>query len=117
MASVTKRIGPECGAPLPAGGACLDRFPTLFVRRGCFLGHPGSILHAYAVACSNLSHPDRVGRTTEALAELRRNLADALDGKPSVVKLRRRIRLSTDSPTYVRRRVRVSISDCEMRSP
>ena len=46
MASVTKRIGPECGAPLPAGGACLDRFPTLFVRRGRFLGHPGSILHA-----------------------------------------------------------------------
>src|SRR5215217_3206746 len=87
VTSVTNSICSERGAPLPAGGACLDRSPTLFVRRGRFLGHPGSILHAYAVACSNLSHPDSVGLTTEALAELRRNLADALDGKASVVKL------------------------------
>ena len=84
---------------------------------GTFPGTPGSIVHFYAVACSNLQHPDSVGRTAEALEELRRNLADALDGKASVVELRRRTQLATDGPTRVRRRVRVSISDCELRSP
>jgi hypothetical protein len=64
----------------------------------------GSILHFYAVACYNLQHPDSVSLTAEALAGLRRNLADALDGKALVMELRRRTRLATDGPRRVRRR-------------
>jgi hypothetical protein len=74
------------------------------VLEGTFPGAPGSILHFYAVACYNLQHPDSVGLTAEALEGLRRNLADALDGKASVVELHRRTRLATDGPTRVRRR-------------
>jgi Family of unknown function (DUF5946) len=51
-----------------------------------------------------LQHPDSVGLTAEMLEALRRNLADALDGKVSVVELRRRARLATDGATRVRRR-------------
>ena len=104
MTSVTKSICPECGAPIPAGGACLDHFHALLVLEGTFPGAPGSILHFYVVACYNLQHPDSVGLTAEALEGLRRNLADALDGKASVVELRRRTRLATDGPRRVRRR-------------
>jgi Family of unknown function (DUF5946) len=95
---------PECGAPVPAGGACLDHFHTLLVLEGTFPGAPGSILHFYAVACYNLQHPDSVGLTAAVLQALRRNLADALDGKASVEELRRRASQATDGPTRVRRR-------------
>jgi len=95
---------PECGAPLPAGSACLDHFHALLVLEGSFPGAPGSILHFYAVACYNLQHPDSTGLTGEVLEALRHNLADALDGKASVAELRRRARLATDGSRRVRRR-------------
>jgi hypothetical protein len=95
---------PECGAPVPAGGACLDHFHALLVLEGSFPDAPGSILHFYLVAAYNLQHPHSVGLTAEALEGLRRNLADALDGKAPVAELRRRARLATDGPTRVRRR-------------
>jgi hypothetical protein len=95
---------PECGAPVPEGGACLDHFHALLVLEGSFPGAAGSILHFYAVACYNLQHPDSVGLTAAALHGLRRNLADALDGRASVEELRRRARRATDGPTRVRRR-------------
>jgi hypothetical protein len=63
---------------------------------------PGSILHVYAVACCYLKHPDSVGRTVEVLEGPLHNLADALDGKASVVELRRRTRLATDDSRRVR---------------
>ena len=94
----------ECGAPVPAGSSCLDHFHALLVLEGTFPGAPGSVLHFYLVAAYNLQHPDSIGLTAEVLKELRRNLADALDGKASVTELRRRARLATDGPTRVRRR-------------
>lgn len=96
---------PECRAPVPAGGACLDHFHTLLVLEATFPGAAGSILHFYAVAAYNLQHPDSVGLTTAALHGLRRNLADALDGKASVEELRRHACRATDGPTRVRRRL------------
>jgi hypothetical protein len=94
----------ECGAPIPEGGACLDHFHALLVLEGSFPDAPGSMLHFYAVACYNLQHPDTIGLTAEVLAGLRRNLADALDGKASIEELRRRTRWATDGATRVRRR-------------
>lgn len=95
---------PECGAPVPAGGQCLDHFHTLLVLEGSFPGAPGAILHFYAVACYNLQHPASVALTAEALEGLRRNLADALNGTASVAELRRRASRASDGPTRVRRR-------------
>lgn len=95
---------PECGAPVPAGGACLDHFHALLALEATFPGAAGSILHFYLVAAYNLQHPDSAGLTADALGGLRRNLADALDGKASLQELRRRARQATDGPTRVRRR-------------
>jgi hypothetical protein len=95
---------PECGALVPEGGACMDHFHALLVLEGSFPGMAGSILHFYAVACYNLQHPDSMGLNVEALKGLRRNLADALNGKAPVEELRRRTRQATDGPTRVRRR-------------
>lgn len=95
---------PECGAPILAGGSCVDHFHTLLVLEGSFPDAPGSILHFYLVAAYNLQHPDSVGLTIEALEGLRRNLADALEGRAPVEELRRRARRATDGPTRVRRR-------------
>lgn len=95
---------PECGAPIPADGGCVDHFHALLALEGTFPGAHGSILHFYLVAAYNLQHPDSVGLTVEALEALRRNLADALDGKAPVEELRRRARRATEGPTRVRRR-------------
>lgn len=94
----------ECGASVSTSGSCLDHFHALLALEGTFPDAPGSILHFYLVAAYNLQHPDSVGLTAEALEGLRRNLADALDGKASVAELRQRTRLATDGPTHVRRR-------------
>jgi hypothetical protein len=102
--SVTNSSCPACGAPVPARGACLDRFHALLVLEGTFPGAPGSIVYFYAIACYNFQHPDSLGLTAEALEGLRRNLAGALDGKASVVELGRRTRLASDGRRRVRRR-------------
>jgi hypothetical protein len=83
---------------------CQDHFHALLVLEGGFPGVAGSLLHFYAVACYNLQHPDSVGLTADALAGLRRNLGDALDGAASVAELRRRARAASDDPTRVLRR-------------
>lgn len=95
---------PECGAPLPADGTCMEQFHALLALEGGFPGVAGSILHFYAVATYNLQHPDSVGLTAETLQGLRRNLADALDGKAAIEELRRRARRDTNGSTRVRRR-------------
>lgn len=97
-------ICPECDAPVPAGGACLDHFHALLVLEATFPGAPGAILHFYAVATYNLQHPDSVGLTAEALHGLHHNLADALTGTVSLVALHRRAQRATNGSVRVRRR-------------
>lgn len=94
----------ECGAPLPAGGVCRDYFHELLALEGGFPGVPGSILHFYAVATYNLQHPESSGLTADAWESLRRNHADALDGKAGVAELRARTRRTADGPARVLRR-------------
>lgn len=94
----------ECGAHLRAGATCLDQFHALLVLEATFPDAPGSILHFYAVAAYNLQHPDSVGLTAEALHGLRRNVADALDGRATLAELRQRVRQASKGPTRVRRR-------------
>lgn len=95
---------PECGAPVAPGEACIERFHALLALEGSFAGAPGSILHFYAVGAYNLQHPDSVGLTADALHNLRRNVADALDGAASLRELRSRTRRATNGATRIRRR-------------
>jgi len=95
---------PECGVPVPEGGTCRDLFHTLLLLEGEVPGAPGSIVHFYTVATYALQHPDSMNYTADALAGLRTNLADALDGRVSVEGLRWRARAATNGPRRVTRR-------------
>jgi hypothetical protein len=95
---------PECGAPVSENGSCRDLFHTLLLLEGEIAGVAGSVLHFYAVAAYLLQHPNSMGATTEALASLRRNVADALDGRATVDDLRRRARYFANGPQRVQRR-------------
>jgi hypothetical protein len=94
---------PECGAPLPDGGSCRDHFHTLLYLESEIPETAGSILHFYAVACYALQHPDSFNYTADALAGLRANLADALDGRATVAELRRRARQANGPMRVIRR--------------
>jgi hypothetical protein len=95
---------PECGAPIPDGGSCLDHFHALLLLEGEIPGVAGSILHFYAVASYGLQHPDSMNYTAEALAGLRVAVADALDGRTTTGGLLRRVRRTADGPARVTRR-------------
>lgn len=95
---------PECGAPVPEAGSCRDHFHALLLLEVEIPGVPGTVLHTYAVGAYALQHPDSMGYTAEALAGLRRTLADLLEGRASPEQTRRRTRLAVDGPTRVLRR-------------
>lgn len=96
-------VCPECGAPVPVGGSCLDHFHALLLLEGEVSGAPGSILHFYAVAAYALQHPDGMNYSADALAGLRVSVADALEGRAGLAELRRRGR-AFDGPARVVRR-------------
>ena len=98
------QICPECGAPVPEGGTCRDTFGALLLLEAEVPGAPGSLLHFYLVATYGLQHPDSMNFTADALAGLRTNLADVLDGRLNAEQLRRRVRSVTNGPTRVTRR-------------
>ena len=80
---------PECGAPLPEGGSCLDHFHALLLEAQ-IPGVPGSILHFYAVAAYVLQHPGTMSYSAAALAGLRAALSDMLHGRATLDDVRRR---------------------------
>lgn len=72
--------------------------------RGRSLARPARSCTSTSSPPTISSTPNSVGLTTEALHALRRNLADALDGRAPVEELRRRARRDADGPARVRRR-------------
>src|SRR3954454_6660386 len=104
MARAMPETCPECGATVPDGGSCRDHFHALLLLEAEIPGVAGSVLHFYAVATYGLQHPDSMNYTAEALAGLRTDLADMLDGQMTVGELRRRGRRDTDGPRRVTRR-------------
>src|SRR5438067_13288169 len=81
---------PECGAPVPIGGSCLDNFHALLLLESQVPGGPGALPHFYAVASYGLQHPDSMNYTAAALAGLRMSTADALRGRATSDASRRR---------------------------
>jgi hypothetical protein len=94
----------ECGAPVPAGGGCCDSFHALLALESQMLGGPGMAAHFRAVAAYGLQHPDSMNYTEDTLSNLREALADELDGRATVEKIRGRMRYAAEGPARVTRR-------------
>ncbi len=87
----------ECGAEVPAGGACRDHFHALLGLEWQIPGGPGELSHFYAVATYGLQHPQGMNYTADTIAGLRQAVADALDGRATIEDLRRRVRREGDA--------------------
>lgn len=101
----------ECGAPLINVGACIDYFHAMLVLEYDVAADPlvaaggrGQVAHFYAVSSYILQHPDSMNYHAEALGDLRRTIADHLDGRVTLAALRPQIRRSADGPTRITRR-------------
>ena len=102
---------PECGAPLPEGGKCIDHFHALLLLEyevaadpGATSGGRGAVAHFYAVSSYVLQHPEGMNYTAEALAGARRGLADHLAGRVTLSEQRLRVRRAVDGATRITRR-------------
>jgi hypothetical protein len=105
------RACPECGAPLPEGGSCLAHFHALLLLEydvaadpGATAGGRGEAAHFHAVSTYALQHPESMNYTAEALAGLRRGLADHLAGRVSVSEQRQRVRRAANGAARITRR-------------
>ena len=97
-------VCPECGAPVSDGGSCRDNFRALLLLESEIPGGPGDVAHFCAVASYVLEHPESMGYTAEALANLRTCLTDHLDGKVTLENIRRRVRRESEGSKRVTRR-------------
>jgi hypothetical protein len=91
----------ECGAPVPDGGGCRDNFHALLALESQIPGGPGMVPHFHAVAAYGLQHPNSMNYTEDTLTVLRDALADQLDGRATVEKVRRRMRYAAEGTTRV----------------
>jgi hypothetical protein len=101
----------ECGALLVEVGACIDHFHAMLLLEHdvaadavAVAGGRGEVGHFYAVSSYVLQHPDSMNYTAEALGDLRRTIADHLDGRLTLAALRPQIRRAADGPTRITRR-------------
>ncbi|HEU4561448.1 MAG TPA: DUF5946 family protein [Longimicrobium sp.] len=83
---------PECGAVVPEGGTCRDNFHALLVLEAQVPGAAGALPHFYLVSSYALQHPESMGYTERALADLRTGVGEALDGRAGIPQLRERAR-------------------------
>jgi hypothetical protein len=102
---------PECGAPVPDGGSCIDRFHAMLLLESEVAADPaessgdrGEVAHFYAVSSYVLQHPRSMNYTAEALAALRESVADHLAGRVTLAELRHRVRRAADGAGRVTRR-------------
>ncbi len=101
----------ECGAPLPEAGACIGNFHALLLLESEVAADPaavsggrGEAAHFHAVGAYILQHPAGMNYRADALAELRRGLADHLAGKVTLAEHRIRVRRAVDGATRITRR-------------
>ncbi len=83
---------PECGASVAEGESCRDNFHALLALEAQVPEAAGALPHFYAVACYALQHPEGMGYTERALADLRVGVGEALDGRAGIAQLRERAR-------------------------
>lgn len=95
---------PECGAPVPAGGACQANFHALLALEWEVPGGPPRVAHFYAVATHVIQHPGSKGYTREALEQLRGAVRDVLAGRASIADALRRARLHAAAAGRITRR-------------
>lgn len=102
---------PECGAPLPENGGCIDHFHALLLLEhevaadsGVTSVGRGEVAHFYAVSSYVLQHPEGMNYTAEALAGVRRGLADHLTGRVMLTEQRHRVGRAADGATRITRR-------------
>jgi hypothetical protein len=101
----------ECGAQVPDGGKCIDRFHAMLLLEYEVVADPeatsdgrGKVAHFYAVTSYILQHPASISYTAESLAAARRNVADHLAGRVGLEELLLRIRRTADGPARITRR-------------
>lgn len=94
----------ECGAALPASGACRDHFNNLLLLESQIPGGPTGLSHFYAVGVYLLQHPDSMNMRRQSLVGLRSAIADALDGRVTIEDVRRRARQGAAAMGRVTRR-------------
>jgi hypothetical protein len=101
----------ECGAPLIDGGACIDHFHALLLLENEVAADPvatsggrGLVAHFYAVSTYVLQHPEGMKYKAEALADVRRGLADHLAGKVTLAEQQLRVRRAVNGAVRITRR-------------
>lgn len=101
----------ECGAPLPGGAECIGHFHALLLLEHEVAADPdataggrGEVAHFYAVSSYVLQHPEGMNYTAEALAGVRRGLADHLAGRVTISGQRLRVRRAADGAARITRR-------------
>lgn len=94
----------ECGAPVPAAGACRDHFHALLALEWEVPGGPGEDVHFYAVAAYQIQHPIASNVAVPALDGLVATLRDVLDGRASIADARLRARAGAAAAGRVTRR-------------
>jgi hypothetical protein len=94
---------PECGAAVPRGGVCRDHFHALLALEAQVPKAAGALPHFYAVACYVLQHPESMGYTARALADLRSGLAEALEGRAGIPQLRARAQRTASGGSIMRK--------------
>lgn len=101
----------ECGARIPAGGACRDHLDALLAletqlahERADVWDQLGAVTHFYAVGSYMLQHPEGMGGTQAALHGLRAQLARHLNGLDDLDAIAARVRRDANGAARVTRR-------------
>lgn len=102
---------PECGAPLPESGRCLDHFHALLLLESEVAADPGAIsggrgeaAHFHAISSYVLQHPEGMNYRAGSLMALRRSLADHLAGRITLPEQILRVRHAANGTARITRR-------------
>jgi hypothetical protein len=85
------------------GGTCRDNFHALLAIEAQVPDAAGALPHFYAVACYVIQHPESMGYTAGALADLRAGLGEALDGRVEIPQLRAHAQQTASAGSIMRK--------------